>query len=101
MHDLGDVYTNIGVHIDNLSKVIYPFQSQADFEFAKLAREAALNRKQTEQLILIINKCISGKDAFTFKDQADLDKTWAQASLHPQLVAFTPRYPYLNMYPDM
>ena len=93
-----------GPKMPPVSQIISPFRSRADFEFAELALEAALNRKQTERLISIINKCLSGKDAFTFKDQADLDSTWERASLlrtPVALTSFKPAYPYLNMYPNL
>lgn len=98
-------YNKCGSSIPSRSKIIYPFRSRADFEFAELVLEAALNRKQIEQLISISNKCLSGEDAFTFKDAADLEKTWAQASLPSRTpVAFTSiksAYPYVNMYPGL
>ncbi len=97
-------YDRQGAKIPPVLQIIFPFRSRADFEFAELALEAALNRKQTERLISIINKCLCGKDAFTFKDQADLDSTWEHASLlgtPVALTSFKPAYPYLNMYPNL
>jgi hypothetical protein len=35
----------------------WPFQSQTDFEVAELALEAALTKKQTEQLIKCLMRC--------------------------------------------
>ena len=63
-----------------------PFCSQADFEFAKLALEAALMQGQIEQLIKLFGKCIEGKDLFNLKSHQDLRETWDAASLLLTLV---------------
>ena len=54
----------------------WPFCSQADFEFAKLALEATLMQGQIEQLIQLFGKCIEGKDSFNLKSHQDLHETW-------------------------
>ena len=58
-----------------------PFRSRADFEFAKLALEAALTQGQVEQLIQLFGKCIQGKDSFNLTSHRDLRETWDAASL--------------------
>jgi len=58
-----------------------PFRSRADFEFAKLALEAALTQGQVEQLIQLFGKCIQGEDSFNLKSHQDLRETWDAASL--------------------
>lgn len=58
-----------------------PFRSRADFEFAKLALEAALTQGQIEQLIQLFGKCIQGEDSFNLKSHQDLRETWDAASV--------------------
>lgn len=64
----------------------WPFRSQADFEFVKLALDAALMQGQVEQLIQLFGKCIQGKNSFNLKSHQNLHETWDAASLLLTLV---------------
>lgn len=60
-----------------------PFRSQADFEFAEIALDAALNQQQVEALIKLFHHCIESKDKlFTLRNHADLVNMWDNASSH-------------------
>lgn len=50
-----------------------PFDSRADFEFAELAHEAHLNKRQVKQLLKLINKLVFKRDRLTFKSPKDVD----------------------------
>jgi len=65
-----------------------PFQSRADFEFAELALEAALNKRQVEKLIGIFEHCKSGQDTFSIKNHKDLRDLWKDASALVTPVSF-------------
>lgn len=58
-----------------------PFDSRADFEFAEIALEAALNKKQIDHLVKIIRRCVEGEDSFNLKNHKDLDSLWKDASV--------------------
>ncbi|KAG2054244.1 hypothetical protein BDR06DRAFT_982466 [Suillus hirtellus] len=58
----------------------YPFQSRLEFEVAKLTLEAALNNKQTDQLIKICQQCAIRKQKFMFLNYQDIHNKWAAAS---------------------
>ena len=49
-----------------------PFQLRADFEFAELALEAALNKRQVEKLISIFERCTNGQDTFSIKNHKNI-----------------------------
>ena len=65
-----------------------PFQSRADFEFAELVLEAALNKRQVEKLIDIFERCKSGQDSFLIKNHKDLHDLWKYASALVTPVSF-------------
>jgi hypothetical protein len=58
-----------------------PFDSCADFEFAEIALEAALNKKQVDNLVKIIRRCVEGGDSFNLKNHKDLVSLWKDASV--------------------
>ena len=49
-----------------------PFDSRSDFEFAEIALDAALNKKQVDNLVKIIRRCVEGGDSFNLKSHKDL-----------------------------
>lgn len=81
-----------------------PFCTRTDFEFAEVALEACLNKRQVEKLIQIIYRCKSGEDEFTITNHKHLCETWTQASalLTPvsNFTFFLPVFSNLNLYPD-
>jgi len=58
-----------------------PFRSYSEFEFAEVALDAALNKKQIEKLLKIIQRCIKGEDGFGLKSHKDLTSIWIDASV--------------------
>jgi hypothetical protein len=62
------------------SKPWSPFKSLADFQFAEVALEAALNKNQVEKLIKIIRRCINGGDVFNLASHKEICEIWADAS---------------------
>lgn len=62
------------------SKPWSPFKSLADFEFAEVALEAALNKTQIEKLIKITKRCINGDDVFNLVSHKEVCETWNDAS---------------------
>jgi hypothetical protein len=57
-----------------------PFRTRADFEFAELALDAALNKEQTDTLIKLFHRCINGQSSFTLENHAELSTIWEQAA---------------------
>jgi hypothetical protein len=57
-----------------------PFRSRLDFEIAELALEAALNKKQTDRLLSLFDRCARQLDNFTLRNHADMSKLWDLAS---------------------
>ncbi|KAF8197090.1 hypothetical protein BJ912DRAFT_1020953 [Pholiota molesta] len=57
-----------------------PFQSRMDFEFAEVAFEACLNRRQIDKLIQIIHRAKSGEDKFNITTYQQLCDNWNQAA---------------------
>ncbi|TFK39111.1 hypothetical protein BDQ12DRAFT_698231 [Crucibulum laeve] len=49
-----------------------PFKSRSDFEFSELVLDAALNKKQTNRLIQLINRCMKGDDDFTIRNHEEM-----------------------------
>ena len=49
-----------------------PFGSYSKFEFAEVTLNAALNKKQIEKLLKIIQRCIKEEDGFDLKSHKDL-----------------------------
>jgi hypothetical protein len=57
-----------------------PFRSREDFEFAELARDAALNHPQIDGMIKLIQRCQDGPGPFTFHSHNDLKRSLEDAS---------------------
>lgn len=54
-----------------------PFQTRQDFEFAEIALESGMTKKQTNAMIKLFHKCIEmGNGSFTILDQEDLASTF-------------------------
>ena len=51
------------------------FGSRVEFEFAELALEACLNRKQLDRLLAIVHKIRSGAE-FRFRKHQDVEDAW-------------------------
>ena len=58
----------------------HPFTSRADFEFAELAHQAALNKDQTDRMLQLIWRIVEGNTKFTFKSHLEVSRAWAQAA---------------------
>jgi len=57
-----------------------PFGSYSEFEFAEVALEAALNRKQIDKLLKLTQRCIRGEDDFGLQSHNDLTSVWKDAA---------------------
>jgi len=57
-----------------------PFKSRADFEFAEIALQAALNQKQVDKLLKIFERCASGKDKLNLKNNKEIREIWSDGS---------------------
>lgn len=57
-----------------------PFRTKADFEFAEIAFDAAMNEKQVAVLIKLFRRCIEEKDMFTLQGYTDYEAMWNNAS---------------------
>ncbi|KAG2155312.1 uncharacterized protein EDB93DRAFT_1080391 [Suillus bovinus] len=51
-----------------------PFMCHADFEFAELAHQVALNKDQTDKMLQLIWQIAEGHTKFTFKSHAEVSK---------------------------
>jgi len=65
----------------NPTKPWTPFRTRAEFEFAKFALDAHLNKRQVDVLLKVFRRCIEGEDSMDFKDHTDLLKMWDLASV--------------------
>ena len=70
----------------NPTKPWTPFRTHAEFEFAELALDAALNKRQVDKLLKIFHCCLGGEDTLELKDHNDLLKMWDLASVLHMLV---------------
>lgn len=63
----------------------HPFWCKGDFEFAKIALEASLNKEQIESLLNLISRVAKGKAQVTFWNKPELCKLcdWAAEALTP------------------
>jgi hypothetical protein len=66
-----------------------PFQTRLDFEFAELTLKAALNEKQTNELINWIQRYAKDPESFTISSHANLCHVWENASARATPVGFT------------
>ena len=57
-----------------------PFSTREDFDFAELIHDAKLNRKQTERLIKLIQRCQDAPGSFTLQKYNDLQKVLSRAA---------------------
>jgi hypothetical protein len=57
-----------------------PFMCRADFEFAELAHQAALNKDQTNKMLQLIWQIVEGHTKFTFRSHAEVSKAWDRAA---------------------
>jgi hypothetical protein len=57
-----------------------PFGSYSEFEFAEVALEAALNKRQIDKLIKIIQRCVKKDDDFGLESHNDLTSAWKDAA---------------------
>jgi hypothetical protein len=58
-----------------------PFKTREDFEFAALAHEAGMSRKQVTKWINLFQRCLNiGKGSFTFSSFGEMRKTVLLAS---------------------
>lgn len=57
-----------------------PFRSREDFEFAELAKDAALNRRQIERMMKLIQRCQDGPAPLTFENYNDFKDSLENAS---------------------
>lgn len=62
------------------SKPWWPFLSRTDFEFAEIALEAAMTKKQIEKMINLFRQCSHGRDSFNLTNYNDVRSTWEAAS---------------------
>ena len=65
----------------NPTKPWSPFRTRAEFEFAEIALDAALNKRQVDALLKLFHRCIEGQDQFGLKDHTDLTEMWELASV--------------------
>ncbi|KAG1796238.1 uncharacterized protein HD556DRAFT_1431370 [Suillus plorans] len=57
-----------------------PFSCHADFEFAELAHNAALNKDHTDALLQLIWRIVDGQANITFKSHRDFSVAWDRAT---------------------
>lgn len=57
-----------------------PFSCRADFEFAELAHNAALNKDHTDALLQLIWRIVDGQANITFKSHHDVSVAWDRAA---------------------
>jgi hypothetical protein len=65
----------------NLTKPWSPFRTRAEFEFAEIALDAALNQRQVDALLKVFRRCLEGEDSLDLKDHNELQKMWDLASV--------------------
>ena len=58
-----------------------PFRTRAEFEFAEIALDAALNKRQVDALLKLFRRCVAGEDMLGLKDHAELTEMWELASV--------------------
>ena len=65
----------------NPTKPWTPFRTHAEFNFAEVALNAALNKRQVDTLLKLFHHCVGGEDILNLKDHAELTHMWELASL--------------------
>ncbi|KAG1901040.1 uncharacterized protein F5891DRAFT_1128297 [Suillus fuscotomentosus] len=71
----------------NINMTQHPFCSRADFEFAEIALDAALNKSHINGLLALIGRISRGETQMTLKTDTDLRKAWEHAT--DQVAPFT------------
>jgi hypothetical protein len=59
-----------------------PFSCHADFEFAELVHNAALNKDHTDELLQLIWRIAEGHAKLTFKSHHDVSLAWDRVAFH-------------------
>ncbi|KAI0674805.1 hypothetical protein C8Q78DRAFT_502219 [Trametes maxima] len=57
-----------------------PFTTKADFEFAELSLQAALNKRQVDAFLQLIERLVRSEDRLTFRNQKDVETAWKGAA---------------------
>ncbi|KIJ58540.1 hypothetical protein HYDPIDRAFT_184182 [Hydnomerulius pinastri MD-312] len=57
-----------------------PFRSRLDFEIAELALHAALSKDETNQLISLVHRAVSGHETFSLTNHKEVSETWSRTS---------------------
>ena len=65
----------------NPTKPWIPFRTRAEFEFAEIALDAALNKRQVDALLKLFRRCVGGEDTLGLNDHAELTHMWELASV--------------------
>ncbi|KAG2012091.1 ubiquitin and ribosomal protein S27a [Coprinopsis cinerea AmutBmut pab1-1] len=58
----------------------FPFQTDADYRFAKLIFRSAMRDDDVKELLSLINKCVDKKDTLTFDGSQAIHDAWKDAS---------------------
>jgi len=61
---------------DDTRNLWRPFKTRSEFEFAEVAINASLTKKQVDALIQLMQRCIRGEDSFNIRDYDHLRKIW-------------------------
>ncbi|KAG2046352.1 hypothetical protein BDR06DRAFT_899401 [Suillus hirtellus] len=69
-----------------------PFMCRADFEFAELAHQAALNKDQTNKMLVLIWQIAEGHTKFTFKSHAEVSKAWDRSATQMTPISYLQTY---------
>jgi hypothetical protein len=56
-----------------------PFRTLTDFEFAEIALDAHMNRRQIDAMIKLVIKIVNTPDSFTLSSEKDLSNVWEYA----------------------
>lgn len=65
----------------NPTKPWTPFRTRSEFEFAEIALDAALNKRQVDALLQVFRRCLEGEDTLDLKDHSELQSMWDLASV--------------------
>jgi hypothetical protein len=75
-----DLHCNMCLCEATQDRVSTPFSCRADFEFAELAHNAALNKDHTDDLLRLIWRIAEGHATLTFKSHRDVSSAWDRAA---------------------
>ena len=59
------------------------FNTCEDFEFAEILMEAGVNKGQSDRLLKLFRKCLSGDGTLTYSNYSEIQSSWEHAA--PQL----------------